>query len=163
MLQRLARLPLLTLVVLGALGLVALYWLLIIRSFHALDARVFYSPSAVRELFDSIGPQGRRDYFLQEAFADMAWMAIYTLLLLNVYRWAGGTRPALCLLPVTFDLIETLGILVLLSTYPELGAAETWIVTAASPLKWGSIVLVSLLIFAAWNRGRASADGSPKG
>ncbi|HUP57826.1 MAG TPA: hypothetical protein VM598_10270 [Bdellovibrionota bacterium] len=146
MLERLSRLPPWARAGLALLGAADLYWMLVVRDFHALDARPWYGLADVAELFASLGEEGRRAYFFQEAWADLSWILTYTLLLLNLAR-AAALRPlAICLVPAAFDLLETGGIMWLLSSWPELPRGLCWVVVLSSPLKWLSVLVVSLLI-----------------
>jgi hypothetical protein len=131
---------------LAVVGAADLYWMLVVRDFHALDARLWYGPSEVAALFASLGEEGRRAYFVQEAVGDLTWIVTYTLILLNFAHRAGLRTLSFCLAPAAFDLVETGGIMRLLSSWPEVPRGLIWIVVVASPLKWFSVAVVSLPI-----------------
>src|SRR4051812_5557008 len=87
-LNRLARLSSLSapiLLILVAVGLGDLYILLGLRAFPCLDARLYYSPQDVRDLFEMLGRTYRRQYMFEE-LVDLTFIAVYTLLLLNIAR-----------------------------------------------------------------------------
>ena len=125
-----------------------------IPSIHSLDLRFSYSLSEVYGLFDSLGESGRKTYFWMERI-DLAYMTSYTLVCLSlfdrIYRKTLRVFPTwnliLCLAPGFLDLIETLGILILLRAYPTQIHWLALTVTVATPLKWSSGVLVFAAYF----------------
>lgn len=118
----------------------------------ALDARVLYGVAEPLACLEGLGATGREAY-LVAAIADLLLIAAYTRLAWTLWRYFGASdrMPAIVFAPACFDLIETTGVLVLLTSFPEHPMAVAIAVTVATPLKWVSLVG---LVLALGLRGR---------
>ena len=110
-----------------------------------LDTDFFYTPGEAYELFDKLGPRGRRLYVWTEVTADLIYPIIYalflSLLLIYLFRKLSGIKlqHALATLPwigMLFDFCENFLIAVMLLAYPRklfwMAAAAGWF----TKLKW---------------------------
>lgn len=124
------------------------------RSLEPLDMRVFYAPSDVAAIFDTMGESGRAEYRLF-AFADLGFIVVYSTLLVTWARFlrvrdASPLRvlPVLAVIPGLFDGVETGGAIALLGQFPDLSDTWTLAVALATPMKWITIVAFSAVL--AW-------------
>lgn len=122
-------------------------------SLEPLDMRLFYHPSDVAGILDTMGDSGRAEYRLF-LFADVIFIAVYTTALvtwmkfLRVRDGLPRSVPALLgVVPALFDIVETVGALVLISAFPDIDGPWVTAVAIATPMKWvmlGAIVVVCL-------------------
>jgi hypothetical protein len=128
-----------------------------------LDARLMYGPHVVRAVLASLGEGGREAYRLS-AMVDLAFIVMYTTLLVNWIRFfrnrkvgKAWMRPWLGLFPGVFDLAETLAILGLLHLYPDNSQPLVIAAVIATPFKWLSLLGLTGVVLAgevAWWRKR---------
>ena len=121
-----------------------------------LDLQIGYSPNKAYSMVAAYGEQGRQLYAMVEIIADTFYPIVYTLffcLLISVIYQkttkANTTFRLINLLPLAsmgFDYLENSCILTMLLTYP---ARYNWVAQIGSLftlLKWGSLVLVFLIV-----------------
>ena len=85
-----------------------------------LDMRLWYTAADAYQLFDALGPVGRADNRLLYLTVDIIIPLSYSLLLWSaISRGAFYPFRALAFLGGTFDYLENIAILILLSRYPE--------------------------------------------
>lgn len=117
------------------------------QSNPVLDVRFGYSPEEAYGIVDALGPEGRRLYAVTQVSLDLAYPALYSLLLSGLMALAlthgfpGRRRLAwLAFLPFAMalaDLGENLSLTAMMLTYPP---ALTWLAQLANLftlLKWG--------------------------
>lgn len=137
-----------------------------------LDLMFFYTPAQAFAMMDKYGEAGRAVYLKIELTADIIYPIVYTLfyglllswLLQRAFRSDSGMRK-LNVTPVgawLFDLLENIGIVSMLATYPSKPALLAWLTMIFGSLKWGfflvTVVLVLVgLIRAAMNGFRKQA------
>lgn len=130
-----------------------------------LDMRLLYHPDDVAGILDALGEAGRAEYRLL-AFADLGFILVYSSLLLT---WTKFLRvrealpramwPVLALLPGLFDLVETVGALVLLGQFPDLERVWVTTVAVATPSKWLTLgAMVVILLWGETTRWRHRDD-----
>lgn len=118
-----------------------------------LDARFHYSGDDALAFLNGLGEVGRRAYSTHQ-WVDLAFIASYTTFLYAAVERFSVRRPlalrVTAFLPGAFDLIETVGILVLLATFERPGVqafALASLVGTATTLKWCSFgVLVAAFL-----------------
>ncbi len=110
-----------------------------------LDARGWYSPVDARDLFESLGEDGRRIYALTEVTLDLAFPLIYgtlfALLICQLYR--APASDWLILLPVISvmtDLTENSLLFYLAMTFNGQTAFITWIASIATATKTAAFI-----------------------
>jgi hypothetical protein len=133
---------------------------------HPLDLQFFSTPAKMFAMIASYGEYGRPFYRNMELTVDILYPIVYTLAfgLLISWLFQRGFRPGskmqmLNVLPVgagLFDLLENLGIVILLSTFPAQPTAVAWLTTILTMVKWicagGSVLLILIgLVMAARN------------
>lgn len=133
------------------------------QSNPVLDARFGYSPEEAYGVVDALGAEGRRLYAVTQVSLDLAYPALYSLLLSGLlaltltHGFPGHRRLAwLAFLPFAMalaDLAENLSLTAMMLTYPP---ALTWLARLANLftlVKWAlgiaSIVLI-VVASAAW-------------
>lgn len=137
-----------------------------------LDLMFFYTPAQAFAMMDKYGEAGRAVYLKIELTADIIYPIVYTLfyglllswLLQRAFRSDSGMRK-LNVTPVgawLFDLLENIGIVSMLATYPSKPDLLAWLTMIFGSLKWGfflvTVVLVLVgLIRAAMNGFRKQA------
>jgi hypothetical protein len=112
---------------------------------RSLDARFYYPAEFVASYLDSLGPDGRYLYLLNER-TDLFFLVAYTALAYAVvvriytrYRTPLGWLPlVLCTLPGILDLIETATIIWLLLMDRGVPTFASHLLSVVTPLKWGS-------------------------
>lgn len=117
---------------------------------QALDVMLLYSPQTAYETIASYGEEGRAFYLLFALIGDLLYPLIYTPLLalgagyLLRRAYPGGPlmqRLALYIYPVfLFDVMENLGIVVLLSRYPQRLDALVYVTQLFTLLKFAVAV-----------------------
>lgn len=117
-----------------------------------LDVRVWYSPADARDLFKSLGEDGRRIYAITEVTLDLAFPLIYgtlfVLLICQLYRAPASIR--LILLPVVSvitDLTENSLLFYLAMTFNDQATFIAWIASIATATKTAAFIgsLVAIL------------------
>jgi hypothetical protein len=140
-----------------------------------LDLIFFSAPDKTFAMIKRYGELGRFFYRNVELTVDIIYPIIYTLAfgLLISWLFQRGFKPdskmqRLNVMPVGmwfFDLLENLGIVTLLSTYPARLTAVAWLTTFVSMIKWifagGSMLLIVIgLVMAAKNGFRKQGEES---
>ncbi len=126
-----------------------------VATLNVLDARLFYSPCQAVSLIKSLDQSTMSAYRIFNR-VDFIIIALYSILLvlwfrlldpdvdLNLRGW-----PWLGLLPGIFDLVENIGVALLLNSSQPEQNPEVWLAVLGTPLKWlGALLALSLLIFA---------------
>lgn len=137
-----------------------------------LDLQFFSTPQKMYALTESYGEFGRAFYRNVELSVDILYPIIYTLAfgLLISWLFQRGLKPGskwnrLNVVPVgawLFDLLENLGIVGLLSQFPEQSEVLAWFVTVFTMIKWifagiGMLLIIIGLVMAARNGFRKQA------
>ena len=121
---------------------------------YILDVRFCYSVDQAYSALNAMGEAGRKAYFWTVLLVDMPYLIIYSLtytlllfLLINRLHIQGkkywGYLPFVVGL---FDFFENIGILLLLTTYPEKHTVLAIITALFTSLKWVSAAIVFLLL-----------------
>lgn len=146
----------------------ALYCLVLMTmgsALEPLDMRVIYLPDDVGGILDAMGDAGRAEYRLF-AFADLGFILVYSSLLMT---WVSFLRvrdglpkamlPVFALAAGVFDVVETVGALVLLGQFPDLDRAWVIAVSLATPGKWIALLAtIVILVWGEWTRWQRRHD-----
>lgn len=139
------------------------------NSVMPLDLMFFYTPDRAFEMIERYGEVGRSVYLRIELTADIIYPIIYTLFFGLLLSWlfqrafrSDSPMQKWNVMPVgslLFDLLENVGIVSMLSTYPSIPAFMAWITMLFGSLKWafflGTVGLLLVgLVSAARNRFR---------
>lgn len=131
-----------------------------------MDLQFFSTPEKLFAMVESYGEYARPFYRNVELTVDIVYPIIYTLAfgLLISWLFQRGFKPdskmqKLNVMPVgawLFDLLENLGIVTLLSTFPAQLTAVAWLTTIFTMIKWGfagasMLLIVSGLVMATKN------------
>jgi hypothetical protein len=121
-----------------------------------LDLQFFYSPSTANETIASYGDAGRAAYRTTELTADLLFPIAYTLFLALSITWLfqrafdkGSAVQYLNLAPVgawVFDLLENVGVVILLNSFPNQPFVVTLLTTVFSGLKWVFVFFSAILL-----------------
>ena len=118
-----------------------------------LDLMFAYSPEQAYSQLASFGPEGRANYAASVISVDLAYPVIYTLMLAVwlclLLRGRNRYCSQLSMLPFgifIFDLIENVGILLMLANFPTEIVALALLTSAATTIKWLIAVPVVLLV-----------------
>lgn len=114
----------------------------------SLDARLYYGAAEALGFLSGLGPRGRSEYLLHECI-DVGFIVIYTLFLRELtghWRLRKGVLGLLIFAPGSADLLETTGILALLSLYPASPSPLAAAVGCCTSLKWTSFAVVSIAV-----------------
>lgn len=132
-----------------------------------IDLRFFSTPAQIQSMIEAYGEAGRATYRTVELTADILYPIIYTLFFCLLLSWllqrafANGSRLRLLnVVPVggwLFDLLENIGIVTMLSSYPSSSALVTWMTILFTIVKWAFalitlVLIVVALVLAARNR-----------
>ena len=138
-----------------------------------LDLMFFYTPEQAFAMMDKYGEAGRSIYLRIELTADIIYPIIYTLFYGLLISWLfqrsftpENPMQKWNLMPVGawfFDLLENVGIVTMLMTYPAKPAILAWITMLFGSLKWAAFVVTIGLVLvglvkAAMNRFRKQTD-----
>lgn len=128
-----------------------------------IDLMPFPSPEAVLHAVESLGQAGRAFYLFVETTYDIVYPISYTLfyglvitVLINQVASQGSRFRRLNLLPLVafvFDMLENIGIVTLLASYPAQSAAVASYVSVVNGVKWLFAYASILALFgslAAW-------------
>jgi len=123
-----------------------------------LDLLFFYTPQQAYERIAAYGEAGRAAYRVTELTADVLYPTVYSLFLGLLISWlfqrgfdaqAGIQRWNVTPLGAwTFDLLENLGIVTMLTVYPAAPAWLAWLTAGCTMTKWlfaGASVLLALV------------------
>ena len=123
------------------------------------DLHFSYSPTQLYDIFDGLGPAGRRMYALAEITADVFYpfaMAIFWALLFARLQRRSPDPAWLPLLPfatLLFDFLENAALLALLQRYPSEMNGLAQFASACTTLKWcsaGATMLTALTLSIGW-------------
>lgn len=126
-----------------------------VASLDVLDARLAYGPGQALAMLESLDASSRSAY---RAFnvVDFVFVLLYSALLVAWFRlldldvdgklhgwhWLG-------LVPGAFDLVENIGVALLLRSGQPGHSPGLWLAVLGTPLKWlGAVAALSLLVFA---------------
>jgi len=123
-----------------------------------LDLMFFYTPAQAFAMIEKYSAAGRSLYLKIELTADILYPIIYTLFygLLLSWLFQRGFKPdskmqKYNVLPVGawfFDLLENVGVISLLVTYPSQPAALAWLTMIFGSLKWAfALASIGLALF----------------
>jgi len=111
-----------------------------------IDLQFFSTPAKLFAMVESYGEYGRPFYRNVELTVDIVYPIIYALAfgLLISWLFQRGFKPnskiqKMNVMPVgawLFDLLENLGIVTMLSTYPAQMTAVAWLTTIFTMVKW---------------------------
>jgi hypothetical protein len=144
---------------------------------ESIDTKLYYSPAEFYEIIEPYGDQGRRVYALSHLTADVLFPLVYAfffgLLIAFFFQRAfpvDSWVQRLNLVPfglLIFDLIENLGVVILLLAYPTqmVGLAHlTGLVTSVKWILAGITVALPLAGLVVWFisslRGRSPGDSA---
>ena len=127
-----------------------------------LDLKFFYTPEQVFTTLEAFGQPRRDAYKIVELTADIIYPVIYTiafgLLLTWLFKRAFKGDQAIQrfnVLPIgawLFDLLENLGIVAMLNTFPNIPAGLAWATAIFTITKWlfavTSIALIAIALLA---------------
>jgi hypothetical protein len=131
-----------------------------------IDLQLFYTPEKVYSMVESYGEAGRASYRAFELTGDIIYPIVYTLFFSLFITWlfqrgfpSDSKMQALNVIPLggwLFDLLENLGIVMMLSVFPSTPDALAWVTAIATLIKWlfaaATIVLILVgLVKAAMN------------
>ena len=130
-----------------------------------IDLQFFYAPVKVFEMIAAYGPYGRPFYRNVELTVDIIYPIVYTLFLGLLISWLfqRGFQPGHKIqkwnvVPLGawfFDLLENIGIVILISVFPATPAALTWITNFFSLSKWFFVFLsIGLVVVGLLNAAR---------
>lgn len=140
-----------------------------------LDFMFFYTPAKAFEMIDKYGEAGRSLYLKIEFTADIIYPIVYTLfyglliswLFQRAFRSDSGMQKwnAMPVGAWFFDLLENIGIAMMLAMYPAKPAVLAWLTMISSSLKWGFVFVSTALVLiglvkAALNGFRKQATGA---
>lgn len=142
-----------------------------------IDTKLYYSPAELYEIMEPYGAQGRRVYALSHLTADVFFPLVYAfffgLLIANIFQRAfpkDSWAQRLNLVPfmlLIFDLVENLGIVILLLSYPTQMVGLARLTGLVTSLKWilaGITVILPLAGAVVWLirslRGRSLGDSA---
>ncbi len=120
---------------------------------QTLDSRFYYMPADVTLLLTFIERAGRLTYLRIELF-DLSFLATYSLFILgflsrifytNLKKPVPRNMILICLVPGFFDVIETVGIIVMICVYPNYPDFLPVVVSIATPLKWLGMVNIIIM------------------
>lgn len=132
-----------------------------------LDPLLFYTPARVDQTLAAYGEFGRVFYRNMELTVDLIYPIIYTLFFSLLISWLvrRGFDPRSSIqrwnvLPFgtwLFDLLENLGIVVMLTVFPAVPAALAWLTAGFTFIKWlfaGAMLALVVIGLAAAARNR---------
>jgi hypothetical protein len=122
-----------------------------------LDLRFGYTTTQVQLMLKSIGENGRKMYLINEILFDFLNPCIYSIafcLLLSLFFQQSYSSQAILqnlnLFPIVvgiFDILENLGIVGLLLSYPKTEPNLVLFASWAGLFKWGATLLNLILLF----------------
>jgi len=121
-----------------------------------LDMRFFYSAATANAMISSYGEVGRAAYRNTELTTDIFFPAAYTLFLALAISWLfqrafdqDSPLQYLNLVPLgawLFDLLENLGIIVMLSSFPRQSFMPAFLTSLFTGMKWAFVTLSLILL-----------------
>ena len=125
-----------------------------------IDLLFFYSAATAHEMIASYGDAGRAAYRTTELTTDILFPIAYTLFLALSITWLfqrafdrGSAVQYLNLAPLgawLFDLLENIGVVIMLSAFPTQSFMVAFLTSVATGLKWAfAFFSLILLIFGA--------------
>ena len=117
-----------------------------VEDLESIDTKFYYTPEEFYEIIEPYGDQGRRVYALSHLTADVLFPLVYAfffgLLIAFIFQRAflkDSWVQRLNLIPfalLIFDLIENLGVVILLLGYPTLMVGLASFTGVITSLKW---------------------------
>lgn len=114
-----------------------------------------YGPTEAAALLDALGAEGR-DYYLSRQIAlDTAYPAMLALTMIGAICWLGQRMAnrrlvrfgiALSVASALFDYVENLGIMAMISSWPEVSVPLVYAASSATVLKSVTTTLAVLLV-----------------
>lgn len=126
-----------------------------------LDAKIVYGPETAARVMRDLQPEPRLVY---ESFnwVDFGYVSVYSVLLVTWIRFLRNRGalshrvvPVLGVLPGLFDLVENVGIALLLRASDPAAHAWLWPTVVSTPIKWGTAALIGIVIVVGELRWRA--------
>jgi len=125
-----------------------------------IDLQFFYGATTANEMIASYGDAGRAAYRTTELTADLLFPIVYTVFMALSISWLfqrafdkGSAAQYLNLAPAgawLFDLLENIGVVIMLSTFPTQSFLAAFLTSIFSGLKWAFVFFsVILLLFGA--------------
>ena len=126
-------------------------FLVMAPNFSSLDTRFYYSMEEANFLFANLENVGRESYFYFEIF-DLIFIFLYTVLSVQIARFIIVKSSSkfsnhiffISIIPGFLDVIETSGILLALSMWPNAPAWLLRTLSVVTPLKWLSGVILCI-------------------
>jgi len=122
-----------------------------------IDLQLFYTPEKVYSMIAAYGDTGRASYRIFELTGDIIYPIVYTLLFSLLITWlfqrgfpAEIKMQGLNIVPIgawTFDLLENLGIVGMISVYPSTPFALAWVTAIFTLIKWAFAGASIILLF----------------
>lgn len=124
-----------------------------------IDLRFFSTPEQIQAMIEAYGGTGRALYRTTELTGDILYPIIYTLFFCLLLSWllqraysADSSVRMLNLVPFgawLFDLLENIGIVAMLSIYPNTSVLLAWATILFTIVKWVfAIATLVLIVFA---------------
>ncbi|TDB65208.1 hypothetical protein [Arundinibacter roseus] len=121
-----------------------------------LDLHIGFTKAEAMEVLTILGENGRQIYLWTELLADGIYPILYTLLFLSIlsliykkilfpasyWRWI-NLVPLFILLA---DYLENVGIITLITTFPNFSDPVVWLTSAANQIKWGATLITSVVL-----------------
>lgn len=139
-----------------------------VQGLDVLDARLAYTPGQALSALRAMDAHSRALY---RAFnlADLAFIGLYSTLLVTWLRFLAQHDPSIKataaywgLIPGAFDLVESVGVALLLRARDPEQSFGLWFAVVGTPLKWVSSVAIAVLVLRSelglW-RSRKRAQG----
>jgi len=120
-----------------------------------LDLQFGFTPEFAHELLDNLQDDGRKAYRLTTLFVDIPYALIYgfiysfilVVLLKKTKNWSKYKLIILVPLLISlFDLLENVGILLLIKTYPNTSTSISVFTSWSNQLKWIFAFITFLLV-----------------
>ncbi len=125
-----------------------------------IDLQFFTPPAKMFAMVESYGEYGRPFYRATELTVDIIHPIVYTLALGLLISWlfqrgfkSDSKMQKWNVLPIgawLFDMLENLGIVTMLSTFPAQLTAVAWLTTIFTMVKWTFAGVSVLLILLGW-------------
>lgn len=124
-----------------------------------IDLRFFSTPEQIQSMIEAYGEAGRASYRTIELTADILYPIIYTLFFCLLLSWllqrafaADSSVRMLNVVPIggwLFDLLENVGVVTMLSIYPNTSVLIAWATILFTIVKWVfALATVVLILYA---------------
>lgn len=124
-----------------------------------LDTDFFYKPHEALELFEALGPAGRRRYLRLAGIADMIYPAVYGSLFVLFAQHIKAKKPTMMAAwaaPI-FDLSENLATVIMLFRFPRFDYIIALTGSFLNGFKWLTVAIYLLLTVATIFSARTSS------